>query len=60
MTGATAYILSRNGEEFKMIKGGGTVTYTDTAATVNGKKYTYKIIARADSGRSTQTASTAI
>ena len=60
VTGATAYILSRNGEEFKMVKGGSTVTYTDTAATVNGKKYTYKIIAKADTGRSTQSASAAI
>ena len=51
--GATGYILYRNGKKIKTINRGGTTSYKDTAADCNGRKYLYKIIAKASTGTST-------
>ena len=53
VAGATGYILYRNGKKIRTINGGSTTSYTDTAANCNGRKYLYKIIAKASTGTST-------
>lgn len=53
VTGAKGYYLYRNGTQIKKITSGSTVAFTDTRANTNGTKYTYKVIAYADSGKST-------
>lgn len=53
VAGATGYRVYRGSKEIKKITGGSTVSYTDTGAKTNGTKYTYKIVAFADTGKST-------
>lgn len=55
--GANGYDLYRNGT---IINSGNTLSYTDTKATTNGRKYTYTIIARAVTGTSRQKKTTAV
>ena len=43
VTGATGYKIYRGSTLIATIKKNATVTYTDTAATKNGTKYTYKV-----------------
>ena len=50
VTGANGYVIYRDGKKIKTITSGSTVAYSDTAATTNGKKYTYKIYAKAAAG----------
>ena len=51
--GATGYILYRNGKKIATIKKGSTVSYLDKKANAKGKKYVYKLVARASTGEST-------
>ena len=53
VVGATGYFVYRNGKKIVTISKGTTVTYTDKKANQNGKKYTYKIVAKASTGNST-------
>ena len=53
VAGASGYILYRNGKRIKTINSGGTTSFKDTAANCNGRKYLYKIIAKASTGTST-------
>ncbi len=53
--GATGYILYRNGKKITTIKKGSTVSYLDKKANAKGKKYVYKLVARASTGESTLT-----
>ncbi|MCR5793716.1 MAG: Ig-like domain-containing protein [Solobacterium sp.] len=53
VAGATGYYVCRNGVKAKTVTDGNTLSWGDTKATVNGGKYTYKIIAYADTGKST-------
>ena len=53
VTGATGYYVYRNDTQIKKITSGATVTLTDTAAATNGKKYVYKVVAFAGTGKST-------
>ena len=53
VAGANGYIIYRNGKEIRTVSGGSTVTWTDTGANTNGGKYTYKIVAKGSTGRST-------
>ena len=53
VTGATGYYVYRNDTQIKKITSGSTVTLTDTAAATNGKKYVYKVVAFAGTGKST-------
>ena len=49
---AIGYRVYRNGDKIKTIKAGSTVTWLDEKAK-NGKKYKYKIVAEARTGKST-------
>ena len=51
--GATGYVLYRNGKKIATIKKGRTVSYLDKKANAKGKKYVYKLVARASTGEST-------
>ena len=53
VAGANGYFIYRNGSLIKLISSGTTVSFSDTGANTNGKKYVYKIVARASSGKST-------
>ena len=53
VSGATGYIIYRDGKVIKTITKGTTVTYLDKKANRNGRKYTYKLVARASTGNST-------
>ena len=53
VTGAKGYKVYRGTSLYKTITSGSTVTYTDTKASTNGAKYTYKVIATAATGAST-------
>ena len=53
VAGANGYIIYRNGTKIKTITSGTTVTFSDTKANTNGKKYTYKVVAKATTGTST-------
>ena len=53
VTGATGYIVYCGNRKAAQIKKGSTVTFTDKKAKTNGKKYTYKVIAKASTGNST-------
>ena len=48
--GATGYVLYRNGKKIATIKKGRTVSYLDKKANAKGKKYVYKLVARASTG----------
>lgn len=52
VTGATGYVIYRNGEEVKKITNGNTTAFTDTGANKNGKKYKYTILAIAGTNKS--------
>lgn len=51
--GATGYVIYCNSKKIKDIGKGSTLNYLDTAAKVNGKKYIYKVYAKAGTGTST-------
>ena len=51
--GASGYLLYRNGTKIATIKKGTTVSYMDKKANVKGKKYVYKLVAKASTGEST-------
>lgn len=53
VAGANGYFIYRNGTLVKTINSGSTVSFSDTGANTNGKKYVYKVVARATSGKST-------
>ena len=53
VTGATGYIIYRDGKLIKTITKGTTVTYLDKGANKNGRRYTYKLVAKASTGNST-------
>ena len=53
VTGANGYIIYRDGKKIKTISKGSTLTYTDTKANKNGRRYTYKLVAKASTGNST-------
>ena len=53
VTGATGYYIYRNGKLAKTITSGSTTSWGDTKATSNCTKYTYKVVAYADTGKST-------
>ncbi|MCR5795892.1 MAG: leucine-rich repeat protein [Solobacterium sp.] len=50
--GADGYYIYRSGTLVKTVKSGSTLSWGDTAATANGTKYTYKIVAYASVGKS--------
>ena len=52
VAGAKGYYLYRNGKKCATIRKGSKVTYTDKKAATNGRKYTYKVVAYAGSGKS--------
>ena len=52
VSGATNYVIFRNGKELKPV--GNVATWTDTGANTNGTKYTFKIYAKAVTGVSSQ------
>ena len=56
VTGATGYRVYRGSTLIKTIPGSSTVTYTytDAKANTNGTKYTFKVLATASTGSSTQ------
>lgn len=58
--GANGYILYRNGKKIKTITKGSTLSYRDTAANTIGRKYTYKIVAKAATGTSTLSRSVSV
>ena len=51
VAGAAGYRIYRGKTLIKTIKSGSTKTYTDTKATTNGKKYTYKVVPYAKKGK---------
>ena len=51
VAGAAGYRIYRGKTLIKTIKNGSTKTYTDTKATTNGKKYTYKVVPYAAKGK---------
>ena len=53
VTGAAGYYIYRNDKLAKTITSGSTTSWGDTKATGNCTKYTYKIVAYADTGKST-------
>lgn len=53
VTGANGYKVYRGSTLIKTITSGSTVTFTDTKANTNGTKYTFKVVAKADTGDST-------
>lgn len=53
VSGATGYLLYRDGKKIATIKKGSTVSYLDKKASVKGKKYKYKLVAKASTGEST-------
>lgn len=53
VAGATGYIVYCGNRKAGQIKKGSTVTFTDKKAKTNGKKYTFKVIAKASTGNST-------
>ena len=53
VSGATGYIIYRDGKKIKTITKGTTVTYLDKGANKNGRRYTYKLVAKASTGTST-------
>ena len=53
VSGATGYIIYRDGKVIKTITKGTTVTYLDKGANKNGRRYTYKLVAKASTGTST-------
>ena len=53
VSGATGYIIYRDGKVIKTITKGTTVTYLDKGANKNGRRYTYKLVAKASTGNST-------
>ena len=59
VAGAKGYKVYRGTSLYKTITSGSTVTYTDTKASTNGTKYTYKVIATAATGPSTLSKSVA-
>ena len=59
VAGAKGYKVYRGTSLYKTITSGSTVTYTDTKASTNGAKYTYKVIATAATGPSTLSKSVA-
>lgn len=52
--GADSYVLYRNGKKVKTLTG---TSYVDKKAKVNGKKYTYKVVARQKEVQSAESAS---
>ena len=50
VTGANGYLVYRGSTKIATIKGGSTVTYTDSKANTNGTKYTFKIVPTSSSG----------
>ena len=57
VAGATNYVITCNNKPLKTTKDGKTVTFTDVKANTNGAKYTYKIVAKAATGTSSQSKS---
>ena len=53
VSGASGYILYRNGKKIKTFSKGSTVSYVDTGATKEKQKYTYKLVAKGKTGTST-------
>ncbi|MCR5795332.1 MAG: fibronectin type III domain-containing protein, partial [Solobacterium sp.] len=53
VAGATGYYIYRNNKLAKTITSGTTTSWGDTKATTNCAKYTYKVVAYADTGKST-------
>ena len=53
VSGANGYIIYRDGKKIKTITKGTTVTYLDKGANKNGRRYTYKLVAKASTGTST-------
>ncbi|MCR5795375.1 MAG: fibronectin type III domain-containing protein, partial [Solobacterium sp.] len=53
VAGATGYYIYRNNKLAKTITSGTTTSWGDTKATSNCTKYTYKVVAYADTGKST-------
>ncbi|MDO4407835.1 MAG: endo alpha-1,4 polygalactosaminidase [Eubacteriales bacterium] len=51
--GANGYVIYRDGKKIRTIGKGTVLSCSDTAANRNGKKYTYKIVAKASTGMST-------
>ncbi|MCR5794537.1 MAG: leucine-rich repeat protein, partial [Solobacterium sp.] len=57
VTGATGYYIYRNGKLAKTVTDGSTTSWGDTKATGNGTKYTYKIVAYCEAGKSSSSKS---
>jgi len=53
VAGANGYYIYRDGKRVKTITKGTTVFWSDTAADVNGRRYNYRIVAKAATGAST-------
>lgn len=53
VAGANGYYIYRDGKRVKTITKGTTVSWSDTAADVNGRRYNYRIVAKAATGAST-------
>ncbi len=53
VAGANGYYLYRDGKKIATISKGTTLTYLDTKANKNGRKYVYKLISKASTGTST-------
>ena len=51
--GANGYVIYRDGKKIRTIGKGTVLSCSDAAANRNGKKYTYKIVAKASTGMST-------
>ena len=53
VAGAHGYYIDRDGKRVMTLTKGTTVSWSDTAADVNGRRYNYRIVAKAATGAST-------